>query len=161
MVIVKGKLNIAVNRYFEYIKYQFFTKKITIIKWQLNIFAVLLLSIGLITGVYASASGIIKLVKAFTETTYTITHSGDTELTWGSGNGTVVTTSNVTLDKNTNWFNLNWNYKRPLKIKNTSASIIHTGASITINIDSSALESVLANCNDIFLFVEKSSHLCL
>ncbi|MEI6887125.1 MAG: hypothetical protein WCK31_02710, partial [bacterium] len=118
MLVLLEQLKNILKRYLIKFKYQFFTKKITIIKWQLNIFAVLLLSIGLITGVYASATGIIKLVKAFTETTYTITHSGDTELTWGSGNGTVVTTSNVTLDKNTNWFNLNWNYKRPLKIKN-------------------------------------------
>ncbi|MEI6462546.1 MAG: LamG-like jellyroll fold domain-containing protein, partial [bacterium] len=161
MVNVKGKLNKLLNRYLKYIKYQFFTKKITILKWQLNVFAIALLTIGLITGVYASATGIIKLVKAWNETTYSITHTGDTELTWGSSNGTVVTTSNISLDKNTNWFNLNWNYKRPLKIKNTSGSTLHTGSSITINIDSSALEQVLANCNDIRVTYQSTNELPL
>ncbi|MEI6462308.1 MAG: LamG-like jellyroll fold domain-containing protein [bacterium] len=88
-------------------------------------------------------------MKALNETTYSIQHLGDTELTWGTGTNAVVTASNVTLDKNTNWFNLNWNYKKQLRVKNNSTGTVHSGSPITINLDSSSLESVLANCNDI------------
>ena len=133
------KLKTKLRRYIYTFKYKFFTKKVTVLKWQLNLFAISLLTIGLVVGSYASAAGIIKLVKALNETTYSIQHLGDTELTWGTGTNAVVTASNVTLDKNTNWFNLNWNYKKQLRVKNNSTGTVHSGSPITINLDLSLI----------------------
>lgn len=47
------------------------------------------------------------------------------------------------------WSGVGWSYHKQLTLINTGTSVVNSSSSVTISVDTSALESVLANCNDI------------
>ncbi|MEI6462086.1 MAG: LamG-like jellyroll fold domain-containing protein [bacterium] len=157
MLTLLEKIRIVFKKCFDAFTFYFFTKKITIIKWQLNIFAIVCIGLGLTVG----GIGILPKILAANETNFNIQQGGSSDFTAGSANGVIATTTSISLGKDSNWYNLNWNYKRPLTIKNTSASTINANSPISISIDTTALESVLANCNDIRIVYQNTTELAL
>ncbi|MEI6462087.1 MAG: LamG-like jellyroll fold domain-containing protein [bacterium] len=152
---VVTKIRIKARRVLNSIYIFFFTKKITLIKWQLNVFTVSVLGLGILIG----GAGILPKLMALNETNFTIAQGGDSNFTLGTSVNTVANASNLTLGKSTNWFSMNWNYKKQLTIKNTSGSTLNTTSSVSITIDTSSLESVLANCNDIRVIYQSNTDL--
>ncbi|MEI6462091.1 MAG: LamG-like jellyroll fold domain-containing protein [bacterium] len=142
---VVTKIKVRSRRILNSIFIFFFTKKITLIKWQLNVFTVSVLGLGILIG----GAGILPKLMALNETNFTIAQGGDSNFTLGTTVNTTATASNITLAKDANWYSLNWNYKKPLTIKNNSSATLNANSSMTISVDTSSLESVLANCNDI------------
>jgi len=158
MPIALEKLKIKLGRLLHSFKYRFFTKKVTIIKWQLNIFTIFCIGLGgfLVTGI-----GVLPKLLALNETNFTIQQAGDSNFTLGTTTNVTATASNISLAKDTSWYSLNWNYKKQLTIKNTSASTLNANSSMTISVDTSSLESVLANCNDIRIVYQNTTELPL
>ncbi|MEI6462589.1 MAG: LamG-like jellyroll fold domain-containing protein [bacterium] len=156
MQVVLTKLNIKLRKYFYLFKYQFFTKKVTFFKWQLNIFTLFVLILG---GILVTGIGVLPKVLALNETTFSIQNGGDSNFTLGTPTNVTQTASNISLGKDANWFNLSWNYKRQLTIKNNSSATLNANSSLTISIDTSSLESVLTNCNDIRIVYQNATEL--
>lgn len=97
--------------------------------------------------------------KASVETTHTIGSGGNTALTSGTSSSTIITASNVTLDKNANWFNISWNYKKNLTIKNLSSSSISAGTPIQITLSTASLESIKTSCDDLRIIYTNNTDL--
>ena len=51
--------------------------------------------------------------------------------------------------KPTVWSAIGWNYHKQLSLINSGTNLVRSTSTVTISVDTSALESVLANCNDI------------
>ncbi|MEI6462755.1 MAG: LamG-like jellyroll fold domain-containing protein [bacterium] len=158
MQSILEKIRIKLTRYIYLVKYQFFTKKITIIKWQLNAFAITCILLG---GFLVASIGVLPKLLALNETNFTIQQAGDSNFTLGTVTNVTATASNITLAKDPSWYSLNWNYKRQLTIKNTSASTLNANSSFTISVDTTSLESVLTNCNDLRVVYQNTTELPL
>ncbi|MEI6887583.1 MAG: hypothetical protein WCK31_05100, partial [bacterium] len=135
MLTLLDKIRLVFKKCFNAFTFFFFTKKITLIKWKLNIFAIVCISIGLTVGGF----GILPKILAANETNYNIQQGGSSDFTAGSANGVIATTSSITLGKNANWYNLSWDYKKQLTIKNTSSATLNANSSMTISVDTSSL----------------------
>lgn len=128
-------------------KFLFF-KKITLARWQLNTFSVMMLSLGFILGTYAMVTELVPRLMALDETTYTVEQAGDSELTLGSGTGVDISATEVKLGIDDNWFNLGWNFKKQLTVKNLSAVTLSTNTPIQLTLNTKELYDATKLQND-------------
>ena len=151
------KVVIKEKRILKRITRYLFTKKVTIFKWQLNMLSVISILIGTVIG----GVGIIPRIFALNETQYIIAQGGNTDFSTGTPVNVSSSSTNISLAKNTGWYSLNWNYKKQLTLKNTSSATLNTNSAMSITIDTSTLESVLANCNDLRIVYQGTTELPL
>jgi len=131
-----------------------FFKKITLARWQLNTFSVIMLSLGFVLGTYAMITELIPRLMALDETSFVLGKEADTELTAGSGTGVVISTEEVTLGRDEQWFDLGWSHKKQLTVKNLSAETLSPGTPVQVTINTKELydASKLQNdCDDLRL----------
>jgi hypothetical protein len=137
-----------------------FTKTITIAKWQFNLFGVVMIFIGTVFGGYITLSNkFFKPSKALAESSHSIGQGQNTELTSGTGSNVTVTASSVTLGKDANWWDLSWNYKRALTIRNLSGATLNANTPVQVTINTASLESVRTDCNDLRIVYQNSTEL--
>jgi len=129
-----------------------FFKKITLARWQLNIFSVFMLSLGFVIGTYAMVTELVPILRALDETSFTVEQAGDSELTSGTGVGVDISATEVKLGKDDNWYDMGWNLKKQLTVKNLSAVTLPANTPIQVTINTKELfdASDLQNdCDDL------------
>lgn len=132
-------------------KFLFF-KKITLARWQFNTFTVMILSLGFVLGTYAMVTELVPRLMALDETSYTLTQGGDSELTAGSGTDVVISATAVSLGKDDNWFDMGWNLKKQLTVKNLSAVTLPANTPIQVTINTKELfdaSNLQNDCDDL------------
>jgi len=139
------KVVIKEKRILKRITRYLFTKKVTIFKWQLNMLSVISILIGTVIG----GVGIIPRIFALNESEFNIQQGGNSDFTLGDSVNVTASSNSLSLTKDSSWYSLNWGYKKVLTIKNINSTTIKQTSAVTISVDTSSLESVLANCNDI------------
>jgi hypothetical protein len=122
--------------------HHFLTKKITIARWQLNFFAFICLTTGLITGSYLALKGITGI---FATSNSSITKTTDTDFNQGtlsslsiSGTGNSAT---VLLSGTSGFYNRNWGYRKQIIIDHTKVSADLTDFPVLISITNASLKS--------------------
>lgn len=89
--------------------------------------------------------------------THTIGNGGNTAFTDRNSNGVTATISNISLTKDSNWWDVNWNYKRYIKLNNLSSTNIPSSPVVQININTKKLEFVKTNCEDLRIVYQNST----
>lgn len=138
----------------------FFLRKITIVRWQLNMALFVFLCIGIFFGLYFSISGIIS--KAFADSTWT-----QTDWSGGVSSGTVKSTvstysSKTNIDTSTSgqfmldvkstWSDSlnNWNYRSPITVTNNSSELTDFQVKVSVDTSSLILSSKMeSDCKDL------------
>jgi hypothetical protein len=102
--------------------------------------------------------GVIRIF-ALEESTWNVGDGGDTTLVTGSGDNVVITATSVTLAEDDTWLGLGWDYRKDLKVENISDSVVlPEGDTVTVVVDSSSLESVQDDCDDLRVgYIENGS----
>lgn len=136
--------------FFKKLLHTFFTKKVAISKWQLNLFGVICLSIGIIAGSYLT---IFKILPVFATTTSSITKNTDTDFNQGTFSSTAVSGSGTAalVQLSGNGGPDNTLYKRAITITNSSSNAL-TNYPVSITLDTATLITggkMQANCPDI------------
>ncbi|HRN71359.1 MAG TPA: hypothetical protein PLS49_09360, partial [Candidatus Woesebacteria bacterium] len=132
-------------------KFLFF-KKITLARWQLNTFTVMMLSLGFVLGTYAMVMELVPILRALDETSYTLVEGGDSELTSGSGTDVVISASAVSLGKDDNWYDMGWNLKKQLTVKNLSSVTLPANTPIQVTLNTKELfdaSNLQNDCDDL------------
>ncbi|HRN86330.1 MAG TPA: fibronectin type III domain-containing protein [Candidatus Dojkabacteria bacterium] len=112
----------------------------------------MMLSLGFVLGTYAMVMELVPILRALDETSYTLVQGGDGELTSGSGTDVVISASAVSLGKDDNWFDMGWNLKRQLTIKNLSAITLPSNTPIQLTLNTKELfdaSNIQNDCDDL------------
>lgn len=139
------------------IKRYLFTPIFKFNRVQFNLIGIFFIFVGLTVG----GIGIVPRIFALNETQYIIAQGGNTDFSTGTPVNVSASSTNISLAKNTGWYSLNWNYKKTLTIKNTSTATLNANSAMSITIDTSTLESVLSNCNDLRVIYQGTTELPL
>ncbi len=104
----------------------FFTKRVTVFKWQLNLFAFICVSIGIGVGVFAMLSNVFTYLMALGQDTRVVstdTHFNDGTLTDIEVSGTGESARlQLATGGGENWYDVNWSSRREITFDNSGQS---------------------------------------
>jgi len=124
-------------------KSNIFKRKVTIYKWQLNLFGTIALLIGTVVGFYLTLSNVVMPI--FAETQTTVVKQTDTDFSQGtlsdveilgSGNGAVVQLESGSGAAGDAWFDTDFQFRKKITINNADQSEDLLNFPILVKLDS-------------------------